>query len=292
MLFKCLISVILLYNLLISTAHASTDKSSFILNPIFEIHQLANWAMTYYAQTHLKSSNSLQPFHYWMVGMNLAFMLLYFAQYHLIPGSIFNTGVDLNMGISSFSIWILTAMSNRGGFLFGYFIPFSQNIAEVAEMCLPYYFSFVVLLNFWFKPLNSVFFVKIVLELIFITHSCLVQTSVQKNKYWNLLLELTLLTYYFLENVTNSYKLDLSLLNLIIVPVFVISLAYGFPFLTRVTKLVIIMITLIGLAGCLYFRIDALLLFLCKYYIPTFLILLGSEIRDVSGYFLQHVMYY
>ena len=99
-------------------------------------------------------------------------------------------------------------MSNRRGLLFGYFTPFSQDIAEVAEMCLPYYFSFVVLLNFWFKPFNdSVFIVKIVLELIFITHSCLVHTSVQKNKYWNLLLELMVLTYYFLENVTDSHKL-------------------------------------------------------------------------------------
>ena len=57
-------------------------------------------------------------------------------------------------------------------------------------------------------------------------------------------------------------------------------------------KLVITMITLMSLAGCLYFRIDALLLFLCKYYIPAFSILLGLAIRDASGYFLQHVMYY
>ena len=273
-----------------------THESSLLLYSLsYILHQLAHWAMTYYAQICLKCSNSLQTFHYWMAEMNIFFVLLYFIWCRQIPNSIYNTDtVDLDsVGISSFSIWILTAMSNRRGFLFGYFIPFSQDIAEVAEMCLPYYFSFVVLLNFWFKPFNdSIFFVKIVIELIFITHSCLVQTSVQKNKYWNLLLELMVLTYYFLENVTNSYKLDLSLLNLIIVAEFVFSLAYGYSFLTRIMKLIIIMIMLICLAGCLYFRIDTLLLILCKYYIPAFSILLSLAIRDASGYFLQHVMYY
>ena len=141
----------------------------------------------------------LQPFHFWMAGINLVFVLLYVAQSHLFPDKIsYDLPNELPLVVLGLSWWILIAKSCGRGLIFGYSISYSQSIAEVAETSLPYYFSFVVLFNFWYKPFVDIygyFFVRLVVELIFIAHSCLIQTHFYKNKYWTLLLEVMVLPY-------------------------------------------------------------------------------------------------
>lgn len=237
------------------------------VNLLYFFHLLAHWVMTIYAQTCLECSNSLQPFHYLMVGMNLAFVLLYFTRCHIIPNGICKADTK-NIGISGlFIIWILTTMRNRG-ILFDYLTP--------------YYFSYVIVFNFWFEPLfNSISFVRKALALIFILNRCLVQTLLQESMHWKLLMKLMILTYYLLGNWNN---VDLPLITSIIVAVFIALLVYGFPFLKNMEKIIIIMIMLIVLAGLLYFwnyRIDFLLLSLLDRYVSSFLILV------FFNYFLQ-----
>ena len=235
--------------------------------PLHIIHQLGHWAMTYYAQTRLKYSNSLQPFHYWMAGMNLVFVLLYVVQCYLIPDNLFYQGtIDLNIGTWGLYLWILIAKSNGRGLVFGYSIPYTQGVSEFAKKWLPYYFSFIILLNFWYKPfIESLFFVRTFLDLIFITHSCLMQTLMHENKYWTLFLEL-MVTSYFLVKVNAPYYSLIALMFMMI---------YESPFITRMDNFLIIMITLIVLAGYdVYFwnlSINTLSIFLYHVYV-SFLI--------------------
>ena len=226
---------------------------------LYSFHLLVQWAMTCFAQTCHKYSNSLrQPFHYLMAGMNLACVLLYFTRCYLIPNTIRNTDtVDLNMGVSGFFIWILKTMRNSG-LLFDLFVP--------------YYFSYVFLFNFWFEPFvdTTVSFVRKAFALIFITDSFLVQTHIVKNKNWKLLMELMIITYYFLGNLNN---IDFPLLSSIVVAVFIRLLEYRFP--ASGIKHLIIMIMLIVLAGWIYFwnyRMDYLLSIYFSHYVSSFLV--------------------
>ena len=238
---------------------------------LYIFHQLAHWAMTYYSQTHLRRSNSLQPFHYLMAGMNLVFVLLYVTQCYLIPDRLFyRDAIDLNWGIWGLYLWIIIAKSYRRGFVFGYSIPYAQGVSEFYEKWLPYYFSFVILLNFWYKPFTEgLFFVRISLDLIFITHSCLIQTHIYENKYWTLFLELMVISYFILKVNADSI-VDYSLITSVYITVFVISQMHEFSFFTRMMKFLIIMIALICLAGCVYFwnfRIDSLFIVLSYLYL-------------------------
>ena len=218
-----------------------------VSQPLYILHQLALWAMLYYARTHLKCSHKLQPFHYWMAGMNLVFVLLYVAQSYLFLGNIsYRLPAELPLIVLGLSYWFLIAKSSGRGFIFGYPVLYTQDIAEVAEKCLPYYFSFAVLFNFWYKPFVDkymLFFVRLVVELIFITHSCLIQTHIHENKYWSLLLELMVLPYSVIILVfplsTPKPTLDILLFSLFCVAVFAISQMHGLNFLTRMMKIVI-----------------------------------------------------
>ena len=217
-----------------------------VSQPLYILHQLADWAMVYYARTHLKCSHKLQPFHYWMVGVNLVFVLLYIAWYYLFPEKIsYHLPLELPLVVLGLSYWFLIAKSSGRGLIFGYSILSLQGIAEVAEVCLPYYFSFAVLLNFWYKPFNNrymLFFLRLVVELIFITHSCLLQTHVYENKYWTLFLELTVLPYYFMIVIfptSHIPAIEFLLFSLAYVAVFVISQMHELNFLTRMMKIVI-----------------------------------------------------
>ena len=88
------------------------------------------------------------------------------------------------------------------------------------------------------------FFLRLIVELIFITHSCLIQTHVHENKYWTLLLELMVLPYVtmtlmFPTEPKNHLQLLILLLSLTYAVVFAISQMHGLSFLTRTIKMVI-----------------------------------------------------
>ena len=93
--------------------------------------------------------------------------------------------------------------------VFGYPIPYYQDIAEVAEKMLPYFFTLIVLVNLWHKPfVDNFFFMRLFLELIFITHTCLIKTYIHTNFEWTLLMALLVFTYKMLSgNIVPAEKL-------------------------------------------------------------------------------------
>ena len=98
----------IIVSLLLMMTSYGTDESSLLLYPLpyilypllYILHQLAHGNDIYYAQTHLKCSNSLQTFHCWMARMNLFFVLLYFIWCRQIPNSIYNTDTVCRYGSS------------------------------------------------------------------------------------------------------------------------------------------------------------------------------------------------
>ena len=271
-----------------------------VSQPMYIFHQLAHWAMVYYARTHLKSSHELQPFHYWMAGMNLVFVWLHVAQSYLFLDNIsYRLPLELPIIVLGLSYWFLTAKSSGRGLMFGYTFPYFQDIAEVAEASLPYYFSFVVLFSFWYKPFIDkfmLFLLRLAVELIFITHSCLIQTHVHENKYWNLLLELMVLSYLSIICIfpasTPRPTFEFILLSLFYAAVFAISQMHGLNFLTRMMKIVIAVL-LIFLVILFDFRnpdfvfVVILALVAIYYFVLTAIMLVLKLIMEYIGPFIK-----
>ena len=170
---------------------------------LYIYHQVLHWAMTFYAKTRLESSHRLKPFHYWMAGMNLIFVLLHCLAQTRFTGRQRSEGhPHQNFGLIGWSLsyYFLLAKSNKRGIVFGYSIPFTRGVLELFEEGLCYYFSWAVLFNFWNIPSPEGTFslsLKLTFEIIFILHSCLIQSHIHENKYWTALLELMVIIYFY-----------------------------------------------------------------------------------------------
>ena len=295
-------SVLLALLIYVSTGSILKNNS---LQPLYILHQLAHWAMVYYAQTHLKCSQKLQPFHYWMAGMNLVFMLLYIVKSYIIPDSVsYRLPKELlTLIVLGLSYWLLIAKSNSRGLIFGYFVP-KQGIAEVAEKCLPYYFSFAVLFNFWYEPfIDRYMCLRLVVELIFITQSCLIQTYAYENKYLSILFELMVLpyliiTFFFPIEPQQQLLLAILTLSLVCAAVFAISQMHGLNFLTRMIKIVItvLLISFAILFDFIWYQGELVVFITGYYYIGLIVIMvvlmlikymIGTIIKKKNDFYLH-----
>ena len=226
---------------------------------LYICHQVLHWAMTFYAKTRLESSHRLKPFHYWMAGMNLIFVLLHLARTRFTGRHRSEGHPHQNFGLIGWSLsyYFLLAKSNKRGIVFGYSIPFTQGVLELFEEGLCYYFSWAVLFSFWNIPSPEGTFslsLKLTFEIIFILHSCLIQSHTHENKYWTALLELMVIIYFYPLLDRDRYA-DTFLPSLyLFAVVFVITQIH--ELCTRVVVKAAIMIAIAPLILVLYNHID------------------------------------
>ena len=183
--------------------HPNTLSHLFIWS-LYISHQVFHWSMLYYAQNYLKqSSRKIHPFHYWMAGMNLVFVLLHLIQTHVTYDGLVCSHLIHDHSLL-WILWFILALSihivesDRRGFFLCYSFFHSPKLVKFAKKTLWLLFSAVILFNFWNYPLdvnhNSGLVVQ-VLELFFIAYSCLARTSFHENKYWLLWLEISAMQF-------------------------------------------------------------------------------------------------
>ena len=198
--------------------HPDTWSCSLVWS-LYICHQVFHWSMLLYARCYLRTSHKLQPFHYWMAGVNLLFILLHLAQTHLTYDGLACNKNDAFLHVLFLSMLIHIAESDRRGLFFcNSFYSASSRLRKLAKEVLPFYFSMVILFSFWHHPLDGtpVLIARLVFELIFIVYSCLVRTLLFENKYWMLFLELLMLGFMTL-------LLDLPDLRTVVVPLLFVS---------------------------------------------------------------------
>lgn len=171
-----------------------------VLPSLCTCHILVHWSMTFYAQTYLGPTHKLQQFHYLMAGTNLFFVVLFLAQTHLNGDLITSQYLELQIGIHAYAFGfnVYTAWKKHPTVVHVFDYPIDTNVAaEVAEKLEPYYFTLIVLLNFWHKPfVDNFFVVRLFFELTFITHTCLVKTYIHTNEKWAQLIGCLMYTYF------------------------------------------------------------------------------------------------
>ena len=166
---------------------------------LYACHQLLHLAMVYYGQGRLKYSHSLRPFHYWMATMNFIFILLHLVQTHTTYDSLAqDTHILSALGsVAVMLIWVLLMENYKRGIFFGHPFPFSHDLIKFARKYHGYYFSWAIIYNFWYHPMEgtlphiSGLFYKFLL----LVQSCLFMTPIHYNKYWTLTLEVAVLVH-------------------------------------------------------------------------------------------------
>ncbi|MGE5123440.1 MAG: hypothetical protein ACM3H7_02915 [Acidobacteriaceae bacterium] len=175
-------------------------------------HQLALWALIYYAQMRVKRYTSgLHPVNYVALGVNAFFILLHFVQTHIwYDGLAQDTPIWSSQGsVIVMLVWILLMENNRRGLFFGKRAPISKEIIRFARQYHGYFFAWAIVFTFWFHPMEPAtghligFFYMFLLLL----QGSLIFTRIHVNRLWTFILELLVLFHGTLVALGNANSL-------------------------------------------------------------------------------------
>ena len=230
--------------------HVILAQPAPVVESLGTCHLLVHLSLTYYALTCLKPAHKLQPFHYLMAGMNLLFVVLFLSQTYYIKSDLtshYIDGLEMLSGLIIYICWVFIAEIKFPAVILGHLIPCYQDIAELAEKLLSCQFAMFVLYNFWHKPfVDNFFFVRLFLELIFITHTCLIKTYIHTNDVWTVSMALLVLTYCILSgNIAPSEKLIVLVWTL--ASGFVMAVMVALKILTKTMRIMTIVVVLLSI---------------------------------------------
>ena len=163
-------------------------------------HQLAMWALIYYAQTRVKRYiNGLHRINYVALAINASFILLHLLQTHLwYDGLAQDVSIFSSQGaVIVMLIWVLLMENQRRGLFFGAKVPLGKRVQQFARKYHGYFFSWAVIYTFWYHPAEALsghlwgFFYTTLL----ILQGGLMFTRAHKNRYWTVFLEVVVLAH-------------------------------------------------------------------------------------------------
>ena len=175
-------------------------------------HQVLHWAMVYHGQKSVKYSHALRPFNYWMVGMNMFFVVLHLLQTHTTYDGLAQDAQHILAALGPVTvmlIWVLLMENNRRGMFFGYALPLSKDLVEFSRKYHGYYFSWAIVYNFWYHPMEGTMahLSGLLYKFFLLTQSCLIMTPIHRNKYWTTALEFMVILHGTLVPFFNNPKL-------------------------------------------------------------------------------------
>ncbi len=165
---------------------------------LYLAHQLSIWGLIFYAQKHRpKYTTGLHKVNLLALGINAVFILLHFAQTHLLYDGL---AQDVSIWSSQVSviillIWVILIENPRRGMFFGKKVPISKEITRFARKYHGYFFAWATIYTFWYHPMVSTpahLFGFLYMFLLLLQGS-LFFTRIHVNKWWTLVQELTVL---------------------------------------------------------------------------------------------------
>jgi len=163
-------------------------------------HQIALWALIYYAQTRVKRyTTGLHRVNVVALAVNAFFVLLHFAQTHIwYDGLAQDVSIFTSQGsVIVLLVWVLLMENSRRGMFFGKKLPISQRVIGFARKYHGYFFAWAIVYTFWYHPMESTsghligFFYMFLLML----QGSLFFTRIHVNKWWTLVQEVTVLAH-------------------------------------------------------------------------------------------------
>ncbi|HEU5090130.1 MAG TPA: hypothetical protein VFT99_21895, partial [Roseiflexaceae bacterium] len=167
---------------------------------LYLAHQLASWALIYYAQTRVRRYTSgLHRVNVVALAMNAVFIVLHLVQTHIwYDGLAQDTSIFSSQGsVIVLLVWVLLMENKRRGLFFGRKVPIKDEIIQAARKYHGYLFSWAAVYTFWFHPMENTsghligFFYMFLLLL----QGSLFFTRAHVNRWWTLVLEVMVLVH-------------------------------------------------------------------------------------------------
>lgn len=167
---------------------------------LYASHQLAHFALIYYAQKHVRNyTTGLHPVNVWALVLNGAFVLLHFVQTHLWFDGLAQDHPPQypQYAVILLLVWVLLMENDRRGLVLGKSVPIGKQVSGFARKYHGYVFSWAILYTFWYHPMYpSVSHLSgFLYTLLIMLQGSMFFTRVHTNRYWTLLQEFSVLIH-------------------------------------------------------------------------------------------------
>ena len=164
----------------------------------YALHQIAAWALIYYAQRRVKRYTSgLHHINVIALAGNAFFILLHFIQTHIWYDGL---AQDVSIWSSQGSVVLLLVMvllmeNPRRGLFFGKKVPISQRIVRFVRKYHGYVFAWGTVYTFWYHPMEptSGHLIGFLYMFLLLLQGSLLFTRIHINRWWMLVQEVTVL---------------------------------------------------------------------------------------------------
>jgi hypothetical protein len=166
----------------------------------YALHQIAFWALIYYAQTRVKRySAGLHLVNLAALGVNAFFILLHFLQTHVwYDGLAQDVSIWSSQGSVILMLVLILIMENpRRGMFWGKKAPLPQQAIRLVRKCHGYVIAWATVYTFWYHPMEptSGHLIGFFYMFLLLLQGSLFLTRMHVNRWWTLVQEVTVLIH-------------------------------------------------------------------------------------------------
>jgi hypothetical protein len=163
-------------------------------------HQVALWALIYYAQTRApKYTTGLHRFNVIALAVNAGFILLHFVQTHVwYDGLAQDVSIFTSQGsVIVLLVWVLLMENQRRGLFFGRRAPIRADIVRAARKYHGYFFAWAAVYTFWYHPMENTsgHLIGFIYMFLLLLQGSLFFTRIHTNRWWTLTQEVVVLIH-------------------------------------------------------------------------------------------------
>jgi len=166
----------------------------------YVLHQVALWGAIYYAQTRVRRyTTGLHPVNWFALGINAAFIVLHIVQTHVwYDGLAQDVSIWSSQGSVILMLVLILIMENRRrGLLFGRKVPLPERAVRFVREYHGYVFAWATVYTFWYHPTEATsgHLIGFLYMFLLFLQGSLFWTRVHVNRWWTLVMEVTVLVH-------------------------------------------------------------------------------------------------
>ena len=179
---------------------------------LYACHQVAHLALIYYAQTHVKETTTeLHPVNCAALAVNLFFSVAHIVQTHTFYDGLAQDVPELSAlgSVAILLIWVLLMENYTRGMIAGHPLPLSNEVVRFARKYHAYYFSWALIYNFWYHPMEATLghLWGICYTFLLLLQGSLFFTKIHLNTWWKLVLKLIVAPHGMIIALNQPYTL-------------------------------------------------------------------------------------
>jgi hypothetical protein len=167
---------------------------------LYVLHQLSIWGAIYYAQTRVRRyTTGLHPVNWFALGINALFIVLHIVQTHVwYDGLAQDVSIWSSQGSVILMLVLILIMENRRrGLFLGRKVPLPERAVRFVRAYHGYIFSWATVYTFWYHPTEATsgHLIGFLYMFLLLLQGSLFRTRVHVNRWWTLVMEVTVLVH-------------------------------------------------------------------------------------------------